>query len=63
MIDDLGASWCCRTDSPGAIAAACRDTVRRWRLGRIGDALPGLIPARCDVGASACDEGTILVDL
>ena len=63
LIDDTGTSWQCDSVSPGAIASACRDSVRRWRLERIGAHLPGLIPIGCDVGAADCSEGTILLDL
>lgn len=61
-IDDLGASWRFDIDSPGAIATACRDSVRRWRLLKVGQQVPGLIPQTCDVGAPSCDSGTVLVD-
>ena len=57
-----GASLRFDTDFPGAIAAACRGSVRRWRLLRAGQAIPGLIPQDCDIGAPACESGTALVD-
>ena len=44
IIDDNGASWSFDLDSPAALVKACQDAVRRWRLGRIGEALPGLVP-------------------
>ena len=56
-IDDSGVVWHFDHDSPVAIAAAARDPVRRWRLRRVGDLLPGLIPETCDVGAPDCPEG------
>jgi hypothetical protein len=62
VIDDLGISWRFGIDSPGAIATACRDSVRRWRVTRIGALLPGLIPESCDIGAPVCPGGTVLVD-
>ena len=62
MVDDLGISWNLTSVSPGAVAAACRDTVRRWRLLRIGRALPGLIPDKCDVG-DPNQPHSVLVDL
>ncbi len=63
VIDDLGATWYFGSDAPGAIAAACKDAVRRWRLNRIATLLPGLIPNACDVGSPLCTDGTILVDM
>lgn len=63
FIDDAGTVWSCEGNSPGAIAAACRDSVRRWRIKGIGAILPGLIPTACDVGAPDCPEGTVLVDM
>ena len=63
VVDDLGGTWFLGSDSPGAIAATCKDAVRRWRLSRIGTFLPGLIPDSCDVGAPVCSGGTILVDM
>ncbi len=62
VVDDLGTTWYFGVDSPGAIAAACKDAVRRWRLKRVGTILPGLIPDKCDVGSPHCPEGTVLVD-
>ena len=61
-IDDVGTSWHFDLDSPGAISAACRDSVRRWRIRRVGIAVPGLIPDACDVGAPESETGTVLVD-
>ena len=61
MIDDLGTSWSLTSVSPGAVAAACRESVRRWRLLCIAKALPGLVPDSCDVGDPRCKD-TILVD-
>jgi len=60
-IDDGGATWDFRRDSPAAIVTACRDSVRRWRLQRVGKVLPGLIPDACDVPTTGCHE-TILVE-
>ena len=45
-----------------AVAAACKDSVRRWRLLKVGQRLPGLIPDSCDVGAPDCSN-TILIDI
>ena len=61
-VDDLGITWSLTEVSPGAVAAACRDSVRRWRLLKVGQRLPGLIPDACDVGAPHCNN-TILVDM
>ena len=58
-VDDLGTSWRFDLDSPGAIATACRDSVRRWRIRRVGIAVPGLIPEACDVGAPDSETGTM----
>ena len=60
-IDDKGISWLFMRDSPAAIANACRLSVQRWRLAKIGLALPGLIPKTCDVGAPDCPN-SVLVD-
>ena len=50
-VDDLGFAWDFRLDSPAAIAQACKASVRRWRLARIADYIPGLLPDRCDIRA------------
>jgi hypothetical protein len=50
ITDDAGCEWDFRVDSPAAIVTACKDSVRRWRLARVGKILPGLIPDHCDVG-------------
>ena len=62
VIDDFGNSWSFLLDSPAAVAAAVRQSVRRWRLGKLAHAIPGLVPGHCDVGAPSCPEGTLLVD-
>ena len=50
VVDDTGLSWDFRVDSPAAIVAACKESVRRWRLKRVGNILPGLLPDLCDFG-------------
>jgi len=60
VIDDLGAAWDFRKDLPAAILTAAKGAVRRWRLNRVGELLPKLIPATCDVGDPLC-ESTVLV--
>ena len=62
VVDDQGISWMFGIDSPGAIATACRDSVRRWRLSRIGDCLPGLIPKACDMSGLGSPDDTVLID-
>ena len=62
-IDDSGVAWNFDEVSPGAIAAACKESVRRWRLLRVGSVLPGLIPSSCDIGAPNCATGTVLVEI
>ena len=62
VTDDRSNKWHFNRDAPAAIAAAVRLSVRRWRLGRLDAALPGLVPRHCDVGAPACPEGTVLVN-
>ena len=61
VVDDTGLSWDFRVDSPAAIVAACKESVRRWRLKRVGNILPGLLPELCDFGDPNCDN-TVLVD-
>ena len=62
VIDDQGIAWNLLETSPGAMAAVVRDAVRRWRLDRIGRAMPGLIPRMADVGDPNCPK-TILFDM
>ena len=47
--DDMGQGWSYMSDSPAAIQAAVRDSVRRWRAKRIAQAIPSLIPMTPDV--------------
>ena len=47
--DDMGFAWDFRLDSPAAIAQACKASVRRWRLARIAEYIPGLLPDKCDI--------------
>jgi len=61
-VDDLGFTWSFIKDSPAALVAAGRESVRRWRLLRAGEAIPGLILASCDVGDPWPSGGTILCD-
>ena len=49
IIDDNGTSWWFEHDPPAAISSACQLAVRRWRIKRIGEHLPGLIPEECDI--------------
>ena len=62
VIDDLGLSWWFDKDSPAAIVKACQEAVRRWRLARVGELLPGLIPAEPDVLPTVRGQKTRLID-
>ena len=64
IIDDNGTSWFFDLDSPAAVGKACQDAVRRWRLDRLGKALPGLVPhPHCpDVPCQFKDQPTRLID-
>ena len=62
VLDDLGSAWRFDQDSPAAIVLACQRSVRRWRLARMGEVLPGLIPATCDIPDLAHFRHTVLVD-
>ena len=59
--DDLGHLWAFDKDSPAAVMDACKRSVRRWRLQKLGQALPGLIPQDTD-NFRASQEGSILID-
>ena len=61
-IDDLGYSWNFLLDSPARILCEVRASVRRWRFARLGKTQPALILDNCDVEASACSQGTVVVD-
>ena len=63
VFDDQGTAWSFRMDSPAAIVTACKDSVRRWRLVKIGRAMPSLVPTHCEVPALGGQQGTVLVDL
>ena len=57
-----GKIWNFARDSPAAIIAACKQSVRRWRLRRVAAVLPHLVPSQCDIGALA-QNATVLVDI
>ena len=61
LADDLGRIFNCKVDPPVVIRNAVKDSVRRWRLARVGSVLPNLIPTQCDIGAPQC-ANTVLVD-
>jgi hypothetical protein len=61
MLDDLGTPWDMRLDSPEAIVRAAHRSVRRWRLSRVAQVLPRLVPDRPDYGDPKAQE-TILID-
>jgi hypothetical protein len=61
-IDDTGFAWSFMNDAPAAIVSAVKQSVRRWRLLRVGESLPGLIPVACDVGDPWPTNGTVLCD-
>ena len=62
VIDDNGMTWQFARDSPAAIVRACQKAVRRWRIQRIGDHLPGLIPDDFDVEPTDCRQVCKLID-
>ena len=62
VTDDREVRWSFVLDAPAAIAVAVRQSVRRWRLSKLYQALPALVPQFCDVGAPECPDGTIVVD-
>ena len=62
IVDDTGMVWRLDQDSPAAIVRAGRHAVRRWRLKRIGEALPGLLPDAGDIPQEAHFTSTVLVD-
>ena len=60
LIDDLGQSYDVRLDSPAAIAAAVRASVRWWRLAQVAEDLPPSMQAEPDLIAHrAHDTGSI----
>ena len=61
-IDDCGMSWQFGTDSPAAIVKAVQQAVRRWRLNRIADLLPGLVPDAPDIQPTYTNQPMRLVD-
>jgi len=63
VTDDLGFKWSFVLDSPMAIATACKHSVRRWRIARVGANLTGLVPAGCDVTCNDSSARAITVDM
>jgi hypothetical protein len=61
-VDDFGNSWWFLHDPPAAVVKACHDSVRSWRLARAGEALPGFIPAECDVTSTRLGQRHRLID-
>ena len=61
-VDDLGTSWWFLHDPPAAVVRACHDSVRRWRLARVGEAMPGLIPVDCDISPTNRGQVQRLID-
>jgi hypothetical protein len=59
--DDLGHLWSFLRDSPAAIMDACKRSVRRWRILRLGQILPGLIPEVTDTSRTVQPD-SILID-
>ena len=62
VIDDCGSTWRFDRDSPAAMISACHRSVRRWRLQKIGEILPGLIPAATDLPEAMHTTKTMLID-
>ena len=63
VTDDAGCAWDFLCDSPAAVVAACRRSVRRWRFQRTAAHLPHLVPPGCDGGRAAADgHETAVVD-
>ena len=46
--DDMGYTWSFVSDPPAAVMGACLKSVRRWRVIRLGQVLPGLVPGEID---------------
>ena len=61
-IDDRGASWNYLLDPPAAIVGAVKQSVRRWRLGKLSQTMPALVPRVSDAGPPGGVENTIVVD-
>ena len=61
-VDDLGTSWWFLYDPPAAVVRACHASVRRWRLARVGESMPGLIPVDCDIAPTHRGQVQRLID-